>query len=423
MRSGSELKRFVLAFTVTIAMVAVVVHFEVVEQISHQIEKGRLRARHAALSDPAYSDAHLGRDVVAAVSPAVVSIVAEVAERPATRDFSRVHDTRPGAPTEAPPGGGAPPGEQLLGDIFPQRAGDSSTAETDDQGEVEGSAEQRLGSGVIIDAERGLILTNAHVVDGAQVIAVVLADGRTADAEIVGLDVHESDLAVIRIGLDRLHQIRLGDSDAVHVGDTVLAFGNPFGLDGTVSKGIISAVNRRQVLINDSPYESLLQTDAVINPGNSGGPLVDMQGDLIGINAAIATHTGRFDGVGFAIPANHARRLIPELLSGGPSFLGVVVSNVEADPAFAAELAWVRGYGAVVEEVMPGLAAESAGIMPRDIIVAVGPSPVRTIDDIAPILAKSKPGDRVDVRVWRGGKFVEVPLTLRQRYAPPPSDR
>ena len=419
MRSGSELKRFVLAFTTTIVMVAAVVRFEVVEQVSHQIEKGRLRARHAALSDSESSDARPARDVVAAVSPAVVSIVAEVAERPATRDFNRAYDTR----REASPESDSPEGGRNSADVLPPGAGDASTREADDPGTIEGSSEQRLGSGVIIDAERGLILTNAHVVDRARLIQVVLADGRTSDAEVVGLDAHESDLAVIRIGLDRLHQIELGDSDAMHVGDEVLAFGNPFGLDGTVSKGIISAVNRRQVLINDNPYESLLQTDAVINPGNSGGPLVDMRGDLIGINAAIATHTGRFDGVGFAIPANQARRLIPELLSGGPNFLGVVVSNVEADPVLAAELAWTEGYGALVEEVMPGLAAESAGIMPRDIIVAVGTSPVGTIDDIAPILAKSSPGGSLEVRVWRGGQFVEIPLTLRRRYAPKTSER
>jgi S1-C subfamily serine protease len=425
MKSGSEFKRFLGAFTATIVVVAVAVRFEVVERIAHQVERGRLRARHEALSDPALA-AREGRDVVAAVSPAVVSIVAEVIEPPGERDSRRVRDNRPGSDADQhsdadpslTPDAARGDGRGLEDTL--QRAPDGDLAdEAGRRGELEGSTEQRLGSGVIIDAEQGLILTNAHVVSGAHLIQVVLADGRVTHAEAVGLDAHESDLALVRIGLGRLHQIELGDSDAVRVGDGVLAFGNPFGLDGTVSQGIISAVNRRQVLINENPYESLLQTDAVINPGNSGGPLVDMHGDLIGINAAIATHTGRFDGVGFAIPSNQARRLIPELLSGGPSFLGVVVSNVQADPVLAAELAWTAGYGAVVEEVMPGLAAESAGIAPRDIIVAVGSSPVRTISHIAPILAKSNPGDRVDVRVWRGGKFVAVPLTLQRRYAPP----
>src|SRR5580693_5527237 len=235
---------------------------------------------------------------------------------------------------------------------------------------------QSAGSGVIFDAKAGYILTTAHVVENANAITVTLQDGRDLKAEVVGSDA-PSDIAVLKVKPDGLSQIALGDSARVEVGDFVVAIGNPFGLQHTVTSGIISGLSRSG--INPDGYEDFIQTDASINPGNSGGALVNLRGELIGINTAILSRSGGNIGIGFAIPVNMAHSVMDQLLKFGAVKRGVLGINIYTlTPDIARSLGLTKVRGALVSEVVGGSAAEKAGMHTGDVITAVNGQSVKS---------------------------------------------
>jgi len=258
------------------------------------------------------------------------------------------------------------------------------------------------GSGVIVDAERGYVLTNHHVVADAERIVVNLADKRELTARLLGSDA-ATDVALLEIDADDLAEIEIGDSDSLQVGDIVVAVGNPFGLGQTVTAGIVSALGRTGFGIEG--YEDFIQTDAAINPGNSGGALVDLDGKLVGINSAILTAMGGNVGVGFAVPSNMARSVMEQLLEYGEirrGRLGVIVQDVTPDLAAALDLPVRRG--AVVSDVEPGSAAERAGLRPGDVITAIDG---RAVDDAATLrnrVGLTRAGETVTLTMLRDGR-------------------
>jgi len=258
-----------------------------------------------------------------------------------------------------------------------------------------------LGSGVIIDAKKGYVLTNDHVAGEADKVEVILADGRKFQADWVRSDSH-TDLAVVKIKPDRLSEAALGDSDKAEVGDLVLAIGAPERLPQTVTAGIISAKDRRT---GSRLYENFIQTDAAINHGNSGGPLVNMRGEIIGINAAIVSRTGVNEGIGFAIPSNMARNVMRQLVDSGKvvrGFLGVTIQDVNEKLAESFGLPHSRG--ALVVELAKGGPAEEAGIKAEDFIVAINGKPLDNVNELLHLVASLVPGTKVKVTVYRGGK-------------------
>jgi serine protease Do len=257
--------------------------------------------------------------------------------------------------------------------------------------------ERSLGSGFIIDAQ-GHVLTNTHVIADATAVRVQLLDGRALEADVIGVD-PATDLAVIRIQpFEGMTTLPLGDSDAVRVGDWLMAVGNPFGLSSTVTAGILSARGRRDVPLGGSlRYVDFLQTDASINPGNSGGPLLNMQGEVIGINTAV-NREGQ--GIGFAIPSNMARQLLPSLVESGRvsrSWLGVYIDAV--DPRRAAALGLPRQEGAMVADVVPGGPAALSGIQPGEVIVSFNGQPIQNAEDLLWIASTAGVGQRVPIEV------------------------
>jgi Do/DeqQ family serine protease len=272
---------------------------------------------------------------------------------------------------------------------------------------------QSLGSGVVVDAKRGYILTNHHVVGDADQIQVTLKDGRTLSAELVGSDA-ETDVAVIKVPPEDLTEIPLADSDDLQVGDFVVAIGNPFGLGQTVTSGIVSALGRSGLGIEG--YEDFIQTDASINPGNSGGALVDLSGHLVGINTAIVSPRGGNVGIGFAIPANMARDVTDQLVAFGEirrGQLGVVIQDVT--PAMARALDLNVTEGAIVPQVMEGSAAEDAGIKKGDVIVGVNGKPVHGASDLRNRVGLLRAGDKVRLELIRDGKRRTVTPTIGER--------
>ena len=276
--------------------------------------------------------------------------------------------------------------------------------------------QQGVGSGVIIDKE-GHIVTNHHVVRDVDKIKVTLADKRTFDAELVGAD-PKSDLAVIRIK-DKVRDLpvaTLGDSDVLRIGDWVLAVGAPFGYATTVTAGIISAKGRANVGVAD--YEDFIQTDAAINPGNSGGPLVNLHGEVIGINTAIATRSGQFAGVGFAIPANMAKGIIQELLSGrtvSRGLLGVSIQDVEQDLAQQFGLADNRG--ALITQITPDSAAAKAGFQIGDVVRRYNGRVVEDTRSLRNLVAATAPKSVVEVVVIRNGKELTLKPQIGEQTA------
>lgn len=261
---------------------------------------------------------------------------------------------------------------------------------------------QSAGSGVIVDAGNGYIVTNHHVVARADEIAVGLTDGRELAAELVGVD-PQVDLAVLRVAAEGLTALQFADSAALRVGDFVVAVGNPFGLEQTVTSGIVSALGRHGLGIRG--YEDFIQTDASINPGNSGGALLNLAGQVVGINTAIVSPSAGSVGIGFAIPSNMANAIIGQLVTHGEvrrGRLGLVVQAL--NPELAGAIGLAAADGVVVADVEPGGAADAAGIQAGDIIRAMGPRPVRRVSDYRGQAALVMVGDAVELDVLRDGK-------------------
>jgi serine protease Do len=276
------------------------------------------------------------------------------------------------------------------------------------------TAERSLGSGVIVD-KSGYILTNFHVVEQATKIQVKLHNDATRyNARVIGKD-SETDLAVIKIDVDRaLPVARLGNSDAVRVGEWVLAFGSPFGLEATVTAGIVSAKDRGGV---GQQFQRFIQTDAAINPGNSGGPLVNMSGEIIGINTAIYTQSRGFDGVGFALPSTTAINVYNQLIKSGKVTRGSIGISFQEDrsanPVLLQELG--ARHGIVVEEVRPGSPAEKAGLKVGDVITEINGNAVHSGSDLVDPIAATPVGDKVRVAYVREKKRYEATLTVEDR--------
>ncbi|MDI5889763.1 Do family serine endopeptidase [Halomonas rhizosphaerae] len=272
-----------------------------------------------------------------------------------------------------------------------------------------------LGSGVIV-SDDGYVLTNHHVIRGADQIQVALRDGRETLAEVIGTD-PESDLAVLRIDLESLPVIELTDTTRVAVGDVSLAIGNPFGVGQTVTMGIISATGRSHLGLN--AYEDFIQTDAAINPGNSGGALVNAEGALVGINTAIFSRSGGSQGIGFAIPANLARNILEELVTRGRVIRGWMgIEAQELNQELAASFGLQAPTGVIIAGVVPDGPADRAGLQPGDVLLEVDGKPVldprRTMSDIAAVA----PGTRLPLTVVRGGERREVTIELGERPTP-----
>jgi len=270
---------------------------------------------------------------------------------------------------------------------------------------------QSAGSGVIVDAARGLVLTNNHVVEGAERIMVTLKDQRTLDARLIGRDAG-TDIALLRIDADGLVDIPLGDATRMRVGDIVMAVGNPFGLGQTVTSGIISAVGRSG--LNPRGYEDFIQTDASINPGNSGGALVNLRGELIGIPTAIIGPSGGNIGIGFAVPSNMARQVMQQLLRYGEvrrGQLGVVVQDLT--PELAGALGVDALDGAVIAEVGRDSPAERAGLRRGDVVVAMNDAPVRGSADLRNRVGLTPLGSTVDLTVLRDNRPRRVAVAIR----------
>jgi Do/DeqQ family serine protease len=274
---------------------------------------------------------------------------------------------------------------------------------------------QSAGSGVIFDARAGYIVTNAHVVENASEITVTLQDGRDLKAEIIGSDT-PSDVAVLKVKPDGLTQIPLGDSAKVEVGDFVVAIGNPFGLQHTVTSGIISGLSRSG--INPDGYEDFIQTDASINPGNSGGALVSLRGELIGINTAILSRSGGNIGIGFAIPVNMARSVMDQLIRYGSVKRGQLgVSMYTVTPDIAHSLGLPSVVGALVSQVVDGSPADRAGIRTGDVITAVNGQPVKSNSELRNTIGLLRVGDKVDIGLLRDGKPLRVTAVIADTAA------
>ncbi len=279
----------------------------------------------------------------------------------------------------------------------------------------QGTQEQAgLGSGVIISTD-GYILTNNHVVEGADDIEVTLTDSRQAKAQVIGTD-PETDLAVLKIALDKLPVIVLGNSDQIDVGDRVLAIGNPFGVGQTVTSGIVSALGRSQLGINT--FENFIQTDAAINPGNSGGTLVDASGNLLGINTAIYSRSGGSMGIGFAIPVSTAKLVLDGIVKDGRVVRGWIgVEPNELSPELAETFGVKADSGVIITGVLQAGPAAQAGMRPGDVIVQVGDKPIRNVSELLTAVAALKPGEAAKFDVRRGEGPVELQITPGLRPA------
>jgi S1-C subfamily serine protease len=295
-------------------------------------------------------------------------------------------------------------------------------------------SENAQGSGFIY-SENGHIVTNQHVVEGADKIEVSFIDGTTRTAEIVGTDPY-TDLAVLKVSKKDLESLELGNSSNVEVGQRAVAIGNPFGLRGSMTSGIISQKGRTLRTQGGFSTPNVLQTDAAINPGNSGGPLMNVQGEVIGVNTAIESNTGVFSGIGFAIPSNTVKRVVPDLVEEGDhSHPWIGVQGIDVNQDIAEEMSLENSTGFLVMEVIHGGPADSAGLQPGDrnatidgseltvggdVIVAINGQRIRGISDVLLYLARdAEVGETIQITVVRDGEKVQVPLTLQSRKEAP----
>jgi len=277
------------------------------------------------------------------------------------------------------------------------------------------SPSEATGSGVIL-TPNGYIVTNYHVIKDADEITVTLHDNRTFTPEVIGVD-PSSDLALLKIDADSLTFIPFGNSDSLQIGEWVLAVGNPFNLSSTVTAGIVSAKARNIHILKDRyAIESFIQTDAAVNPGNSGGALVNIRGELVGINTAIATPTGVYAGYAFAIPSNIVRKIVDDLLNFGQvqrGFLGITIRDMNSDLAKEYDLDITTGV--FVDSVMEKSAAKEAGIKPHDVILEVDNKPVTKASELIEYVARKRPGEKVNLKVYRKGKTLEMTAVLKNR--------
>jgi len=383
LRRPHPLRRFWLLFaqTVTVALalwfVVAALKPEWLDSKPKQIQVGGPGNGVPVLQAPSQPVAGSFREAAAKAMPAVVNIYTSKASReshPLLKDpfFRRFFGDR------------APPDEQLAS----------------------------LGSGVIVSSD-GYILTNFHVIDGADAIEVGLADGRKAQARIVGTD-PETDLAVIRIKENKLPVMTLGDPERARVGDVVLAIGNPFGVGQTVTVGIISALGRNNLHINH--FENFIQTDAAINFGNSGGALVDTNGNLLGINAAIYSQTGGSVGIGFAIPVSTAKMVLESIVEHGQVVRGWIgIESQDITPELADSFGLARRSGAIIAGVVRGSPAERAGILPGDILVAVAGEPVLDTSTMLNLIARLEPGAKASMTILRKRREATLDVTVGRR--------
>jgi len=268
--------------------------------------------------------------------------------------------------------------------------------------------EYALGSGVIL-SKNGYIVTNYHVISGATKIIVKTIDGKKYKAKLIGSD-PKTDLAVIKIEAKNLKPITIANSNKLEVGDVVLAIGNPFGLRESVTSGIVSALNRNSIGLND--YENFIQTDAAINPGNSGGALVDMKGRLVGINSAIISKSGGNNGIGFAIPSNMVKFVVQSLIEKGKvvrGYLGVMISNIDSSKAKLYGI----DHGVLINKVEPHSAAAKAGLKAGDIIVAVDGEKVKNAGELRNKIAFKGAGAEINLKIYRNGKFITLKAKLK----------
>jgi serine protease Do len=350
---------------------------------------------HTAHAQPAVREASGGApasfaDLVEAVGPSVVNVKITRLEKTEFPDMPGIEDGP-------------------FGDVFRRFFGEM-------QRQPHTFKSRGAGSGVIINAD-GTILTNNHVVEGAQEITVTMSDQKEFKARVVGRD-PKTDLAVIRIDAKGdFKAARLGNSDALRVGDWIIAVGNPFGLSNTVTAGIVSAKGR---IIGAGPYDDFIQTDAPINPGNSGGPLFNMKGEVVGIATAIIPNG---QGIGFAIPISTAKNLLPELVSKGSvtrGYLGVNIQDVT--PELAASLHIKEAKGALVGDVMEGTPAEKAGIKRGDVIVAFNGREIKNSHELSPLVAATPVGKEVPVKIVRDGKELTVKVTTARMESKEPQE-
>ena len=407
--SGTRL--FLTAFAATTVSLVAGIKLGLVEKLAYAIERGQLRASRDALpSDDRQAELNWTNRLVAkTVRPAVVSIEAEAQTFLLGDAQSSDVESHSSIPEES-----TRPRQRSV-TSFSEIPENAEPNETD----LDYEPSSGLGSGFIFDADHGYVLTNAHVVDGMKHVRVGLEDGRRVLGKILGTD-PTTDLAVVQIEASGLQEIPFGPIGTTQVGDAVFAVGNPFGLEGSVTKGIISAIRIGEVAINGTIYDSLLQTDAVITPGSSGGPLVNLRGEVIGVSTAMATHLGEYEGVGFAIPVARVRDLVEDLISGGPGFLGVWVGPVD-DPTSSQEfelLGWSKPFGVVVDKVIPSTGAEEAGLKANDILYALNGVRIDTVAKLGDILQRIAPGTRVDVGVWRDKRETQIPVRISRRFAP-----
>jgi serine protease DegQ len=285
-----------------------------------------------------------------------------------------------------------------------------------DRLDAESQRAASLGSGVIV-SPKGYILTNHHVVEAADEIEVALPDGKKLKARLVGSD-PETDLAVLQVSNAALPAITFGDTEALSVGDVVLAIGNPFGVGQTVTMGIVSALGRNQLGINT--FENFIQTDAAINPGNSGGALIDTAGNLIGINTAIYSRSGGSLGIGFAIPASSARQVMEQIVATGSVTRGWIgVEAQEMTPELAASFQGPRSGGVLIAGVLRGGPADKAGFRPGDVLVAINGKPVKDPNSMLNLVAALVPGKPAAVRLRRDAKDVDLQVEVGKRPALP----
>jgi len=272
---------------------------------------------------------------------------------------------------------------------------------------------QSAGSGVIVDAKNGYIITNYHVIENASEITITLLDDRTFSAKVIGSD-EGADIAVLQAKQPNLVSMSLGDSARLEVGDYVVAIGNPFGLQHTVTAGIVSALGRSG--INPDGYEDFIQTDASINPGNSGGALVNLRGELVGINAAILSRSGGNIGIGFAIPVNMVKGVMDQLIKYGQVKRGVLgVTMYDVTPDIAKEFGLSESSGALVAGVASGSAAEHAGVKTGDIITSINGATVKTSGELRNAVGMLRVGDKVEIGLLRDGKQLKVTALIGER--------